>query len=237
MSSIVQVETPRPPRSMWIWFAPAQAAAAFTVLAIAAGGQILRTWLLGGVVWLLAMPLLVSLEAGLVALMLFEPLRGILRRAQYLFVDYGDQDPIHLLTPIVTLLAFAQLMRSRRLEIFVGQPLAGTVSILGLIYVLEIFNPLQGGLMVGLAGALFMIVPLAWFYFGQAVSDKFINNALRLVVALGILTSLYGIYQLLFGYPSFEQYWIDNTDYYQSINVAHIRRALATFSSAEEWGR
>src|SRR5205085_3274404 len=35
----------------------------------------------------------------------------------------------------------------------------------------------------------------------------------------------------------FEQYWIDNTDFYTSIAVGHVKRALATFSSAEEWGR
>lgn len=237
MSSVVQ-PSPKPlRRSVWIWFAPVQAAVAFTVVAIAAGGQILRTWLLTAVVWLMAMPLLVSLEAGLVAMALFEPFRGVLRRAQYLFVEYGSEDPIHLLTPIVTLFALASLMRSRRLEMFFATPLAGAVSVLGAIYTLEIFNPLQGGLMVGLAGALFMLVPLVWFYFGQAVDERFIKRVLSIVVVLAVLTSLYGIYQLLWGYPAFEQYWIDNTDYYVSINVGHIRRALATFSSAEEWGR
>ena len=214
-----------------------QAAAAFTILAVATGGQVLRTWLLTAVVWMMAMPLFVGLEGGLVAMMLFEPLRGLLRRAQYLFVDYASQDPIHLLTPIVTLLALVLLVRSWKLEIFLATPLAGSVSLLGIIYLLEMFNPLQGSLLVGLAGGLFMLMPLAWFYFGQSVNEQFINRALQLVIGLGILTSLYGVYQLVYGYPAFEQYWIDNTDYYLSINVGHIRRALATFSSAEEWGR
>ena len=237
MSSIVQIETRPISRSTWIWFAPVQAAAAFTILAVATGGQVLRTWLLTAVVWMMAMPLFVGLEGGLVAMMLFEPLRGLLRRAQYLFVDYASQDPIHLVTPIVTLLAFVLLVRSWKLEIFLATPLAGSVSLLGIIYLLEMFNPLQRSLLVGLAGGLFMLMPLAWFYFGQSVNEQFINRALQLVIALGILTSLYGVYQLVYGYPGFEQYWIDNTDYYLSINVGHIRRALATFSSAEEWGR
>jgi hypothetical protein len=54
---------------------------------------------------------------------------------------------------------------------------------------------------------------------------------------LGILTSIYGLYQLAFGFPSFEQYWIDNTEFYNSISVGNVKRALATYSSAEEWGR
>ena len=90
MSSIVQIETRPISRSTWIWFAPVQAAAAFTILAVATGGQVLRTWLLTAVVWMMAMPLFVGLESGLVAMMLFEPLRGLLRRAQYLFVDYAS---------------------------------------------------------------------------------------------------------------------------------------------------
>jgi hypothetical protein len=57
------------------------------------------------------------------------------------------------------------------------------------------------------------------------------------IVVLSLLTSLYGVYQLAFGFPSFEQYWIDNTEFYNSISVGNAKRALATFSSAEEWGR
>ncbi len=237
MSAIVQIQTRPSQRPALLWLAPLQAAAVFTVLAIISGGQTLRAWLLGALMWVMALPLLVSLEAGLIAMMLFEPVRGLVRRAQYLLVDYTSQDPIHVLTPLVTLLAFALLLKSQRLSMFRATPLAGWVSLLGLIYFLQIFNPLQGGLAVGLAGAMFTLVPLIWFYFGQSVKDEFITNALRLMVALGIVTSLYGVYQLLFGYPGFEQYWIDNTEFYNSIAVGPIERSLATFSSAEEWGR
>ena len=170
-------------------------------------------------------------------MMLFEPMRGFLRRAQYLFLSYSDTDPIHIVTPVVTLLALAMLLQRRRLEIFRETPLAGLVSILGFIYFLEIFNPLQGGLTVGFSGALFMLVPVVWFYFGQAIKPTFIESAFRVIVILGLITSLYGVYQLAFGFPSFEQYWIDNTEFYKSISVGHVERALATFSSAEEWGR
>jgi hypothetical protein len=63
------------------------------------------------------------------------------------------------------------------------------------------------------------------------------RRAMTLIVFLGILASLHGVYQMMVGYPAFEQYWIDNTDLYAAIAVGHVRRALATFSSAEEWGR
>jgi hypothetical protein len=170
-------------------------------------------------------------------MMLFEPSRGLLRRAQYLIVDYTTQDPIHLLTPIVTMMAMAALIRKERLNIFRATPLAGMVSLLAVWCFLEIFNPLQGGLAVGFSGGLFLLVPMAWFYFGQSAGERFVRLGLSLIVFLGILASLHGVYQMLVGYPAFEQYWIDNTDLYSSIAVGHVRRALATFSSAEEWGR
>src|SRR4051812_20244554 len=217
--------------------APLQAASLFTVWAITAGGEILRSWLLAAMLCLMSLPLLLGLEGSLLAMMLFEPVRGILRRAQYLIVPYSTLDPIHLLTPIVTFAALVTLLRQQRLNILWATPLARSVSILALIFFLEIFNPLQGSLFVGLTGALFMLVPIAWFYFGQTVSDKFIHRALIAIAVLGAVVSLWGVYQLVFGYPAFEQYWIDNTDFYTSIAVGHIRRALATFSSAEEWGR
>ncbi|MDX6614899.1 MAG: hypothetical protein QOD75_4085 [Blastocatellia bacterium] len=230
-------ESSVPRRSPLLWVLPVTAVSGFTVWAITSGGQALRTWLLGGLLWLMALPLVASLEAGLLAMMIFEPFRGLLRRAQYLVVDYTTTDPIHILTPIVTLFAVAVVLRKHGLNVFRQSPLAGPVSLLGLIFLLQVINPLQGGLFIGLTGALFMLVPLFWFYFGQEVQMNFMRAALRLMVVVGLLASLYGIYQLAFGYPAFEQYWLDNTEFYDSIAVGHVQRALASFSSAEEWGR
>src|SRR5262249_26487848 len=160
---------------------PVQAASVFTLMAIAAGEQFLRTWFLAALTWLLALPLLVSLEAGLVAMMLFEPFRGIIRRGQYLFIDYSSQDPIHVLTPIVTIFALFSVLRSHGIAILRASPLATSVSLLALVYVLEIFNPLQGGIVVGLSGAMFALIPLLWFYFGQYVQHSFIRAVLKLM--------------------------------------------------------
>jgi O-Antigen ligase len=226
-----------PRKSVLLWFFPAQVAAALTVWAIAAGGQVLRAWILTALVWVMTLPLLVSLEASLFAMMLFEPLRGLLRRGQYLFLDYSSQDPIHVLTPIVTVFVLISLVRTQKFSILWASPLAGWVSLLALLYFVEIFNPLQGGMVVGLSGAMFTLAPLVWFYFGQNIRDNFVERLLVFVVVVGLVTSLWGVYQLLFGYPAFEQYWISHTEFYNSIAVGHIERALATFSSAEEWGR
>ncbi len=241
MSSHVLTErsTPRiaTRRPTGLWPAVTLPFSALIVWGVNAGGEALRWLGLGALAWTLALPFLVSLEAGLTALMLFEPLRGFLRRAQYLFLPYTQSDPIHLVTPLITFLAFSALLNRRGFGMFRETFLAKLVSILGLIYFLQIFNPLQGGLSVGLSGALFVLVPVAWFYFGQTVKPEFLRTVLCLMVVVGLLTSLYGLYHLAYGFPAFEQYWLDNTDAYESIALGKIKRALATFSSAEEWGR
>ena len=244
-ATIYQQQQATPRKLTLLWLAPLQAASVFTVWAISAGGQTLRAWILTALFWLMTMPLLVSVESTLVAMMLFEPFRGLLRRAQYLLVDYTTQEPIHLLTPIVTMMAMSVLVRKEGLNIFRATPLAGLVSLLGLLCFLEIFNPLQGGLAVGLSGALFLLVPLAWFYFGQAASERFIRLALRLIVLLGILASLHGLYQMVIGYPAFEQYWIDNTDSMLRLpsetfaapwlHLAALRNGDAIFRWARSW--
>src|SRR5215510_5131723 len=114
------------------------------------GGEALRWLVLGGFGSVMMFCLMISLEAGMIAMMIFEPLRGFLRRAQYLYLTYSQSDPIHIVTPIVTLLAFVMVLQRHRLRLLYQSSLAGWVTLLGLIYFLQIFNPLQGGISVGL---------------------------------------------------------------------------------------
>ena len=224
-------------RSWLMWLGSLPALSAATALAVVSGGQVFRGLLLGGALWMMTLPLLSSLEAGMLAMMIFEPLRGFLRRAQFIVVEYTTTDPIHLVTPLVTVLAFTILLWKRREQIFVTKPLGLPVSILAACFFIQIFNPFQGGILVGMSGAFFILLPVAWFYFGRAMKPVFLTIALRLIVVMGLVCSLHGAYQLIFGFPSFEQYWVSHTDHYESIAVGHIQRSLATFNSAEEWGR
>src|SRR6266851_3417778 len=195
MSSRILVQDSRPRGPAKLWPLVTLPLSALAIWAVNAGGEALRWLGLGALAWSMALPLLISLEAGLFAMMLFEPLRGFLRRAQYLVLPYAQTEPIHIVTPLVTMLALGMLLQRRRFAIFRETPLAGPVSILGLIYFLEVFNPLQGSLSVGLSGALFMLVPVVWFYFGQTVQQRFMTSVFHVIVVLSFLTSLYGVYQ------------------------------------------
>ena len=237
MSAETLIESPARRPQLKLWPLGSLPLSMGIMWALSTGGEALRWLVLGGLGSVMVFCLMVSLEAGMIAMMIFEPLRGFLRRAQYLYLTYSQSDPIHIITPVVTLLAFAVVLQRHRLRLLYQSRLAALVSLLAVIYFLQIFNPLQGGLSVGLSGAMFVLIPLLWFYFAQVIKPEFLLTAFRVIVVLGLITSLYGLYQLSFGFPAFEQYWIDNTDFYNSISVGKVERALATFSSAEEWGR
>ncbi|HEX8286909.1 MAG TPA: hypothetical protein VF556_02880 [Pyrinomonadaceae bacterium] len=239
MTSTVQLQKMRraKKRPAFVWLIPTQLMALATAAGAAAGENLLRLVLLGGMLSTMLVPLMISLEAGLMAIMIFEPFRGFLRRAQYILVPYSQTEPIHMLVPIATICAFLIVLFRHKLEIIRLTPLAGWTTALAAICFVQMFNPLQGSLFVGFSGGLFYLVPMAWFYFGQTVREDFVPKLLRVIIVLGLITSLYGVYQLIFGYPFFEKYWIDNTDLYNSIAVEKIQRALATFNNSEEWGR
>ncbi len=220
-----------------IWIGLTQFFAVIGSWAIVSGGNFLRMFSLGSITLALIIPLMISLEAGLIGMIIFEPFRGVLRRVQYLIVGYSENEPIHLITPIVTCFAILLVLSKEKLRMFNATPLSGVFTVLVFICILQIFNPLQGGLHIGLVGALFYLIPMAWFYFGQTAKPELFPKILKLVVLLGIITSLYGVYQMTVGYPAFELYWLNNTDAYESINVYNVKRALATYSNAEEWGR
>ena len=236
-SAQLQKKSSKRKSSSFLWLIPTQFMAVATAVGAVAGENLLRLSLLGGMLSTMLVPLLISLEAGLMAIMIFEPFRGFLRRAQYMLVSYSQTEPIHMLVPIATLCAFLIVLFRHKLETIRLTPLASWTTALAALCFVQVFNPLQGGLFIGFSGALFYLVPMAWFYFGQTVNEDFVPRLLRVIVILGIITSLHGVYQLVFGYPYFEKYWIDNTDQYSSIAVFKVQRALATFNNAEEWGR
>jgi len=73
----------------------------------------------------------------------------------------------------------------------------------------HMFNPLQGGLMVGITGAVFMLVPLLWYWVGKSFgTEAFMETFFfRLIVPLACLAALFGFYQVIFGYPEYQLEW------------------------------
>ena len=179
---------------------------------------------------------------GMLVLMLAGlPLLGLVRRV-FDVLARQPMDPLLAIVPVVTvtlsLLAFYAYRGS------IGRSVAESgmtraATLLAALFVLEIFNPMQGGILVGLAGTLFLLVPLLWFFLGRAYFDEATTErVLRWTMILGVVCGLYGIAQAVFGFNAIDQAWIDDREpIFQSLRVGRFVRPVSTFPSPEEWSR
>jgi len=77
------------------------------------------------------------------------------------------------------------------------------------VMMLQMLNPRQGGLIVGVAGALFYIIPLLWYWIGRTYATPgYLNQVLfSVVVPLGGLATAFGLYQTFYGYLPYQELW------------------------------
>lgn len=167
-----------------------------------------------------------------VAVFVFLPFLGFVRRV--LSSGYGGttNDLLLLVVPLATAILMLSVL-SRPAE--ARSRHANAVLLLMVLTLLSVLNPLQGGLAVGLAGLLFMFVPMLWFWIGRSLVDEgLLHRLLVAVVPLALLASLYGLSQIFFGFLSFDQNWIDTAGYV-ALNVGGVIRPFGTFNSAAEY--
>ena len=113
--------------------------------------------------------------------------------------------------------------------------LAVLVFMLNVLLVFSAFNPLQGGLVVGLGGLFFILVPTLAFWVGRNIGDdRLVGRVLRLYAYLAIAATAYGLYQTFVGFPPWDDRWILR-DGYAALNVGGVIRAFGTASSASEY--
>lgn len=113
--------------------------------------------------------------------------------------------------------------------------LTTAVVALGGLLAVSALNPQQGGLTVGLSGALLVVVPMLAFLIGRALlDDTTFGRLLWLVAGLGLAAAVYGLVQTFSGFPPWDQAWIDNEGY-TALNVGGVIRAFASFSAASEY--
>jgi hypothetical protein len=106
---------------------------------------------------------------------------------------------------------------------------------LSLLALVEAFNPLQGGFLIGLGGLLLVLFPMLAFWVGRALVDRdLLRLLLRLVSVLAALDAFYGLVQQFAGFPSWDLRWI-NSSGYGALNVGGFDRAFGSFSSAQEY--
>ncbi len=183
-------------------------------LVIAVVGRSTRGTLIGLAVWLVAL--------------------GLIRR----LVSSGtgasvSHDPLLLVGPAALGALF--IVSAGRGAFHDRTPLASSVLLLSLFALVEAFNPLQGGFLIGLGGLLLVTFPMLAFWVGRALVDRdLLQLLLRLLSVLAALAAFYGLVQQLAGFPSWDLRWI-NTSGYIALNVDGFTRSFGSFSSAQEY--
>lgn len=170
---------------------------------------------------------LYGLVAWLVAL-------GFLRR---LLTTFGSSDPLGdpllLVGPVSLFVLF--LIAAERGALREQTRLSRAVLGLTVVLALSAVNPMQGGLTVGLGGALLVVVPMLAFWVGRSLLDGHaIGVLVRLLGALAFLAAIYGLMQTFYDFPSWDQRWIAQSGY-AALNVGGRIRAFGTSSSASEY--
>lgn len=199
-----------------------------------------RWIVIGTISFLLFVAIIGNIRKGIIAVLIFLPLMAFLRRAVYFMSPYAKYDPIHLIAPALVLFIFVGMLlfhRERLSQTFKSNNLAKYVMVLLGLFVLQIFNPLQGGLLVGLGGAFYYVIPIVWFFVALCyANNQLIRKLMIAIVIIGIITGAYGLCQMTFGFLPFEKYWIE-TGGFASLHVGRFIRAFSTFSSPEEYSR
>ncbi len=177
---------------------------------------------------LLLMLLIKSPRDGVVLTLLYLALLGGVRRWLIPTFGWAPQDPLVLVQAAVIGGSFLFLLAIRRLPW--DTRLSRCVGLLLGIMALEVFNPLQGGISVGFAGVLYMMVPMLWYYAGRQVGTPQIAlYVLRAALVLSLLGAAYGLYQTWFGFQPSEKLWVQ-------INRVEDSRPFSFYTTMAEYG-
>jgi hypothetical protein len=133
---------------------------------------------------------------------------------------------------IAFLLAFPMLLKLRFKE-----RLSKAMFALLIVMILEVFNPQQGGVTVGISGALFYIVPVLWFWIGRRHASPGVVGRLLYgcIFPLALFAFVLGLFQTYVGFLPYQQMWINLVQKsYTSLHVGGSIRAFGfSVSSAE----
>ncbi|MCK4352509.1 hypothetical protein KAW65_03780 [candidate division WOR-3 bacterium] len=178
-----------------------------------------------------------KIETGAIAILIYLPFMALIRRWIYLFNPYVKFDPILILSSALTVFMFGYIFifyGDKILKQTKNNKLLRYMTYLLILFILEVFNPFQGGLAVGFSGIMYYIIPLLWFYFGFFVPQKRIPAIFYIIVIIGIITAFYGLHQLYHGFLPFEKYWIKYGGP-SSLLVKGFIKPFSTFTNPQEY--
>lgn len=159
---------------------------------------------------------------------------GGLKRALIPILGYSALDPLLMVIPVVVLMSFMNRIIQRQVprDTHLDKVILAFVCFMAI----QILNPLQGGLAVGMAGALFYIVPVLWFYIGRrAANERTLKGMFTTFVIVAFAGACYGLYQTWFGFSDVEKQWLALTHNDSGLHLNAATRVFSFFSSFSEY--
>jgi hypothetical protein len=187
----------------------------------------------------IAIPLLLlavyNKESAVLWTLAYLILLGDIRRIVTEIAAPSTFDPLLLIAPAVTTVLVVPLLFGVKLR----EPLSKVVLGLLVVMGLEVLNPKQGSLSIGLSGAFFYIIPVMWFWIGRSLGSVALVETIiyRVVLPLSICAAVLGLCQNFIGFLPYQQMWIAQVGKaYTSLYVGSSVRAFGFSVSAAEYG-
>lgn len=201
----------------------------FVMLQVNEGARGLLGLSIAGIIFALTMR---TPAVGFAGMLVYLCVVGEVRRFLIPLYGYSGTDPLLLVSGLTVILVLGATRRSPK-----RSPLSRYVTMLAGLMALEVVNPLQGGLVVGLSGLLFYLVPLLWYFAAERLaSPAVVGKVMRTLVGVAVAAGLYGAWQTAFGFNEAEKQWLSVTKkVYGALNVGGTTRAFSFFTSASEY--
>ncbi|HEX9696726.1 MAG TPA: hypothetical protein VGB64_10505 [Actinomycetota bacterium] len=201
---------------------------------VVSGGSLLRVVAALSMVFIFAVPAVSNPKRAMAMMFGFLPFLGVFRRALVPATGFSALDPLLLVSSAVIFVILVTLIIGGKANLG-GTVLARMVFWLLLIGLLQVFNPAQGNLMVGLTGVMFVLVPMMCFFIGRSIADReMVAKMQRWMIFVGVVAGAYGLYQVLVGFPGFEQAYLARAGF-GGLYVGSAIRPFATFVNPLEY--
>jgi hypothetical protein len=171
---------------------------------------------------------------------LYLPFMGFFRRLLIPAAGWSGMDPLVLIPQVSVLLVgsywvFQKFIRRRPIPNEKDTRLFRWIQFLLLIHMIQVFNPLQGGILAGLGGIMFYVTPLLWMILARLYFDQRWMKAIFTIISIiAVISAIYGLKQIFIGFYDFENAWVRQAGY-AALNVGGEIRAFSFHSSAAEY--
>lgn len=218
-----------------VWMVIVSAGALIIGRQIVSGGTSVRFTIAAVAMVALAIPALEHPRKAVTGLFILLPFLGMIRHMFLSNTGVTALDPMLLIPTAVTITILVALIMGGQMD-FDGTLCSKLVFLLLVVGLIQVFNPGQGSILVGLTGVMINLIPITFFFIGRSIGDQqFTAKILRIVGAIGVLAALYGLKQLFFGFLGFEQDWLGKQGNYQAGTVGATVRPFSFFNNASEY--